>query len=176
MNERDDEPDKEDDGPPWFSDYGEIDMERIQDMINNLLKNFESYAGFNFKDLDKMMRENMGHFGPVLFGFSATPGPDGKIRFRPFGNIHPNRQGKPTLKMEREPLVDVIEEDGSVTIIVELPGITRDDIQLTATERKVKIKVDTPERKYFKLIDLPAEIVTTSAKARFKNGVLEVRF
>ena len=178
MNEWDEDPDKdEDDEPmPWFSDHGTIDMERIYEMINDLLKNMGSYSGIDFEEFNKLMQENMGQFGPFLFGFSATPGRDGKMKFQPFGNIQPNREGKPTVKTQREPLVDVIDEQDSVTIIAELPGVSKDDIKLTATANKVKIKVDTSERKYFKLVDMPREIITNSAKARFKNGVLEVRF
>jgi HSP20 family protein len=178
MPEHDDDPDEEedDDPQPWFSDYGAIDMDHIQERINELLKNMGTYPNFDIKEFDKLMRENMGRLGPVLFGFSAIPGSDGKIRFRPFGNIQSDKQGKPTLKKQREPLVDVIDEKDCITIIAELPGINRNDIKLTATSTKVKIEVDTAERNYYKLVDVPREIITNSAKARFKNGVLEVKF
>lgn len=175
-NNEDDIDNEDDEEQPWFSDYGAIDMDKIQEMINEMLQNMGNFSGIDFKELDELMRKNMGRLGPFLFGFSAIPGADGRMRFRPFGNIQADKQGKPTLKEQREPLVDVIDEKESITIIAELPGITRDDIKLTATATKVKIEVDTVDRKYYKLIDVPRKIITNSGKARFKNGVLEVKF
>ncbi|RLI09151.1 Hsp20/alpha crystallin family protein, partial [Candidatus Bathyarchaeota archaeon] len=48
-------------------------------------------------------------------------------------------------------------------------------IDLSCTERELTISVDTEKRKYFKRLELPAEVDPKSAKASYKNGVLEVR-
>jgi HSP20 family protein len=83
---------------------------------------------------------------------------------------------KPSLdiKEEREPLIDVINTDGEIKIVAELPGVEKENIKLHGTEKSLTISVDTPERKYFKEVELPALVDPKTAKSIYKNGVLEV--
>lgn len=113
-------------------------------------------------------------YGPYVYGFSMSIGPDGKPVIREFGNIQQSRLG-PKVREEREPLVDIMEENKDVVVVAELPGVDRDDIGLHATEDHLTISVDTPKRKYRKELMLPASIDPKSARASYKNGVLEVR-
>ncbi|MEO0070433.1 MAG: hypothetical protein ABIK18_06545, partial [candidate division WOR-3 bacterium] len=76
--------------------------------------------------------------GPIIWGYSMTIKDDGKPVIREFGNLKPSVQRLPgelpfSLKEEREPLVDVVETDGEVRIVAELPGIEKEDINLYAT-------------------------------------------
>jgi len=102
-------------------------------------------------------------------------GPDGKPHIEEFGNIPGKRIGTEEVSMEREPLTDVIEGDKEISVIAELPGVEKKDINLSATEETLEIKVDTPERKYSKEVRLPAKVKAEITKASFKNGVLEVK-
>jgi len=111
---------------------------------------------------------------PYVYGFSMSIGPDGKPVIREFGNVQESQRG-PKIREEREPLVDVMEEDKDVVIVAELPGVEKDDISLHATEDRLTISVETPERKYHKELTLPARVDPKSAQASYKNGVLEVR-
>jgi len=111
---------------------------------------------------------------PYVYGFSMSVGPDGKPVIREFGNVQPSRRG-PKIRREREPLVDVIEEDKAVVIVAELPGVEKDDISLHAIEDHLTVSVNTPNRKYRKELTLPARVDPKSACASYKNGVLEVR-
>jgi len=121
-------------------------------------------------------------WGPFVYGYSMTIGPDGKPRIREFGNVKPSLKPeafgitRPSLdvKEEREPLVDVMSTDGEVKIIAELPGVEKEDIKLQGTENTLTISVDTPKRKYFKDVELPAKVKIKEAKTVYKNGVLEV--
>jgi len=83
---------------------------------------------------------------------------------------------KPSLNVleEREPLVDVISTNGEIKVVAELPGVEKEDIKLHGTEDTLTISVDTPRRKYFKEIELPAKVDVKKAKTMYKNGVLEV--
>jgi len=112
-------------------------------------------------------------WGPFVYGYSITIGPDGRPKIREFGNVQPTRFG-PQIKEEREPLVDVYTTNGEVKVIAELPGVEKEDIQLHGTEDSLTISVDTPERKYYKEVKLPAKVNPKEAKTRYKNGVLEV--
>jgi HSP20 family protein len=149
-----------------------------------------------FKDMEKMMEDEWKEFttnlpkeyvrerklpggrkvrewGPFVYGYSITVGPDGKPVVREFGNVQPGRLG-PEVKEEREPLVDVLSTNGEVKVVVELPGVEKKDIKLHGTEETLTISVDTEGRKYFKEIKLPAEVQPKEAKSVYKNGVLEV--
>ena len=106
-----------------------------------------------------------------------TIGPDGKPQVREFGNIKADtRLGRPQvdIKEQREPLVDVMQTDGEVKIIAELPGVEKKDVKLHGTENTLTIAVDTSQRKYFKEVKMPAKIDPKKAKSNYKNGVLEV--
>ncbi len=116
-------------------------------------------------------------FGPFVYGYSVTVGPDGKPVIREFGNIKPGLPlGRPAreLRSEREPVVDVIEEEAQIKVVAELPGVKKEDVQLNATENSVTIRVDGEKRKYFKEIELSAEVEPGSARATCTNGILEV--
>jgi HSP20 family protein len=112
---------------------------------------------------------------PFVYGFSMSVGPDGKPVIREFGNVEPTARG-PLLKEEREPLVDVMEEGGDVLVVTELPGVEKDQIKLEATDRSLKVNVDSVKRRYLKEMELPHMVDPRTAKASYKNGVLEVRF
>jgi HSP20 family protein len=124
-----------------------------------------------FEEMERRMEENMRGFG-----VSIRIGPDGKPVVSTFGNrpVMEEKKGKKVISEEREPLVDVIEGKDTLTVIAEVPGVSRDDIKLTGEENKLEISVDTPSRKYHKAIRLPCDVKPMSTKASYKNGVLEV--
>lgn len=141
---------------------------------------FSDFFRFGIDDVfERMMRDienifrkaEMGEIKPIVRGFSIRIGPDGKPEIREFGT-------KPTIKEagieERKPLVDVIETDNEVQVIAEMPGVNKEDIELNADERSLEIKAEGENRKYYETVELPAEVVPDSAKARYNNGVLEV--
>jgi len=116
-------------------------------------------------------------WGPFVYGYSVTVGPDGKPKVKEFGNFKAEtRLGKPHMdvKEKREPLADIIDADGEVRVIVELPGVEKDDITLSGTEYKLTISVDTPQHKYFKEVELPAKVDTKKATSKYTNGVLDI--
>jgi HSP20 family protein len=120
--------------------------------------------------------------GPIVYGYSMTMGPDGKPVIREFGNVKPSKRRTPfgfprgirEVSQKREPLVDVISENDTVKVIAEVPGVDKSDISLSSTEHNLTIQVDSENRKYFKEVDLPFDVEPESAKASYKNGVLQV--
>jgi HSP20 family protein len=70
----------------------------------------------------------------------------------------------------------VIESEKELTITAELPGVEKKDIEIKKEKGKVIIRVDSKDRKFFKEIPLKQRVDPKSAKARFKNGVLEITF
>jgi len=74
-----------------------------------------------------------------------------------------------------EPLVDVFEDEESIIVVTELIGIDKNNVNLHATQDKLTISVDSPDRRYRREIELPARVDVGSSSSRLKNGVLEIR-
>jgi len=162
--------------------------------IDEMFREIEEFMEREFRELSKrvpkdLVRERrrpdgsvIREWGPFVYGYSMTIGPDGKPKIREFGNIKPGVRpgrlgfGRPSfdIREEREPLVDVIVTDGEVKVIAELPGVEKEDINLHGTEDTLTISVDTAERKYYREVDLPVKVDPKKAKSSYKNGVLEV--
>jgi len=134
------------------------------------------------KLFDELMRESLEGFEggrrkvmrPYYYGFSVTIGPDGVPRIREWGNIRPGFGAKPHISETIEPFVDIIEEEETIKIIADLPGVEKEDINIEATESEVRISAERGERKYFKVVKLPARVRPDTAKASYKNGVLTI--
>lgn len=139
-----------------------------------------------FKELSRVFPEELAKerklpdgstvktWGPFVYGYSMSVGPDGKPVIKEFGNVRPTRLGVPRPAEEREPLIDVVTGDKFVQVIAEVPGVEKDDINLFTTEDQLTISADTERRKYHKEVDLPVKVDPKSAEASYKNGVLEV--
>ena len=116
-------------------------------------------------------------FGPFVQGYSMTIGPDGKQTIKQFGNFNTEpqlEQPQTEVKKEREPLTDIIDADDKVRVIVELPGVEKESIKLSGTDNKLTISVDSPERKYFKEVELPTKVQIKKVTSEYRNGVLDI--
>jgi HSP20 family protein len=163
---------------PFFRSWFFEDMDKMFREIEKMME--EEFKTFTSRVPKDYVRERklpdgttVREWGPFVYGYSVKIGPDGKPEIHEFGNVKPSRLG-PQVKEEREPLVDVIETDGEVHIVAELPGVEKNDIKLHGTEDSLTISVDTPQRKYYKEITLPAKVKVKEAKTQYKNGVLEI--
>jgi HSP20 family protein len=169
----------------WF--FGDIEN-MMRDMEQMMEREFDEFKTRIPEDLKRERKLPDGsiipEWGPFVYGYSMTIGPDGKPKIREFGNIKPSsdpescRLDQPCLdvKQEREPLVDIVDTDGEIKVIVELPGVEKESIKLSGTENRLTISVDDPERKYYKEIDIPTKVDPKKAKTSYKNGVLETTF
>jgi HSP20 family protein len=163
---------------PFFRGWGFENVDRMfREMERMMEEEFKAFTSRIPKDYVKERKlpdgSTIREWGPFVYGYSVKIGPDGKPEIREFGNVKPSRFG-PKVKEEREPLVDIVETDGEVHVVAELPGVEKDDIKLHGTEDTLIISVDTPQRKYHKEIVLPAKVNVKEAKTQYKNGVLEV--
>ncbi len=127
--------------------------------------------------MQRAMEGDLRSREPIVYGFSMKVGPDGKPIIQQFGNTMPRKLGEAKESSEgfaREPLTDIMESDENITITAELPGVSKEDIDLTVSRDKVTIKVDTASRKYYKEIPLSSEIDETDIRATYNNGVLDI--
>jgi HSP20 family protein len=138
-------------------------------MIRNLPKNMQNLSP------EELMKEMMKN--PIIYGFKVGVGKNGPV-INSFGNVKKERySGKPKVEETREPLTEVNEQEDQIVVIAEMPGVTKEDISLKATNRTLTISTQegVSARTYFKEIDLPAAVNSDFAKARYTNGILEVK-
>ncbi len=157
--------------------------------IDKMIEDMEKEMAEAFKDMENVMPRDMvrvrrlpdgsvrREYGPFIYGYSVKIGPDGKPIIREFGNLKPGRGGEGQLPLDlqdrREPLIDVIEEDDTIKVVAELPGVEKKNINLYITDNVLILDVDTPDRRYHKELRLPVEVDEATAKSSYTNGVLE---
>jgi HSP20 family protein len=89
------------------------------------------------------------------------------------------------------PVVDVYEEKDDVVVKAEIPGLSKEDIEVTLTESSLTIQgekkkeEEIKEKNYYcserssgsfaRRLELPVEVKTDQAKASFKDGILKIR-
>jgi len=167
----------------WPRDFFDIDFDDMNAMIEEMFKEMaESMPRELFREEKLPDGTRMRKMGPFVYGYSMTIGPDGKPVIREFGNVKPSEPRTPIsgpgspleYRDEREPLVDILSDNGAIRVIAELPGVEKNEIRLQCSEDTLTISVDTPQRKYFKEIELPSSVEPKSSKANYRNGVLEI--
>ena len=159
------------------------EMER---MFEEQFKGIESTAPKNLiREYQTPEGGKVREIGPLVYGYSMTIGPDGRPRVREFGNVRPfSRLGgagtttatRSLISCEREPLADITTTDKEVKVILEMPGVTKENIKINAYDSSVEVKSDDPQRKYHEVIELPPEADIESVKSTYKNGILEIVF
>lgn len=161
-------PRREDDD--WDGDF-------FEDMFSDM--------GFDIRKMNERMKKiwekvlsdpNLATEGPRIYGFTYKVGPEGKPYFQEFGNVPGVRGQWPRYSDHdvREPITDITEDKTHLYITYELPGISKDNIDLKVAGTNVTINVKEGSRKYYKSIDLDYEVKPESTKARFVNGILDV--
>jgi len=159
---------------PFFGDIDDMFRE-MEKMMDEELKNFTERVPKEYVKERKLPDgSTVRELGPFVYGYSMKIGPDGKPEIQEFGNIKKGLKGPPQVTEEREPLVDIVDAEGEVHVVVELPGVEKSDIKLHGTEDSLTISVDTPQYKYYKEVDLPTKVRVREASSTYKNGVLEV--
>ena len=88
------------------------------------------------------------------------------------------------------PAVDVYEKDGNIIVKADVPGLKKDDLEVTATEDSISLKGEFKKEekveeqgfyrqerrfgRFFRTIPMPTAINPDQVKASFKEGVIEV--
>lgn len=150
--------------PPDFLVEFEKEFARMQGMIGRIMEDAMKHAA-------SPQREQ-----PFVYGFSMRVGRDGVPHLTPFGSA---AQGVPGVEAGqatdevREPLSDVIEGEKEVSVTVELPGVEKGDVSLHVGDEAVTVRVDKGARRYRKQIRLPCKVAPNTARATFKNSILD---
>lgn len=89
------------------------------------------------------------------------------------------------------PTLDMYEEKSDVVVKAEMPGLSKDDIEVTLSDSTLTLKgekkkeEEVKEKDYYRCerqygsfhrtVELPAEVKSDGVRATFKDGVLEIR-
>ena len=144
--------------------------------LRDLLDEFDAY----FRDFEKEVTESVrnGIFNPgprgkpFIAGFAFNLGPDGKPTMQVFGDNPVHRDG--FRAPINEQMVD--EKNGLLRIIIEMPGVEKEDIEVEATEDTAMVTAENGEKRYKAELSLKAPVRADSGKAEYKNGMLEISF
>ena len=114
--------------------------------------------------------------------------------FERFGAFPAGRElmlsGKNLLSF-REPLADIQDRGDNIIVTIELPGVRKEDIELSVTEDDITVRVERKrhaaekgegfyriERSYrgfYRSMRLPSKVMPEGAEASYKDGVLEIK-
>ena len=134
-----------------------------------------SNSFFNIDDILEEFKTNGTNTGPYFYGYTMTVGPDGKPVVREYGNTKPKSL---PVSDTREPMVDTIvdEKEKLVKLIAEMPGVEKSDVKILVQDKFVDISAEHGEKKYHAKVPIEYKVDENSAKALYKNGILELVF
>lgn len=154
---------------------------------NSNIGGIMSGLGSILEKLDELAKsgETMHHTGefPVgsgkskgIFGFTVKVGlNDDAPHVESFGNIGADKKtGKAVVQEEREPAVDLFEEDDHLQIILEMPGVGATNIKLEVKDDVLTITAAKGDKKYRKELLLPGVYPREKMKLSCNNGVVEI--
>lgn len=131
----------------------------------------------NLDDIFEDVKEtgDIQRYGPFYYGYTMTIGPDGKPVVKEYGNVKP---GLLPTSDTREPLVDTLidEKEKTLKLVAEMPGVEKTDVRVVVDEKIVNIDAEHGEKKYHAKVPIKYKVDKDSAKASYKNGILELKF
>ncbi len=130
---------------------------------------------FNIDDIFEEFKGNGSDSGSCCYGYTMTIGPDGKPVVKEYGNLKPDQH---LTSDTREPLVDIIvdEKEKVVKLIAEMPGVEKTDVKIVVEDKIVDISAEHDKKKYNVKVSLQHKVDENSAKASYKNGILQIVF
>jgi HSP20 family protein len=109
---------------------------------------------------------------------------------RPFSMLMPSWWSVPKMPEVAAPAVDIFEDNGNVVVKAEMPGMTKDELDVRIAENVLTISGEkkkeekVEKQNYFRMersygsfsrsFTLPSDVETDKIKAQFKDGVLEI--
>jgi HSP20 family protein len=163
----------------FFTDFEEEMQEEIEDTFTDI-------DDHGPKELieDYQILEDVGvrEFSSFVYGYSMTieyNDKPRKIRSEGVGSggskrgVH--KYNRPHITSERESLAEVNIYDKEVKVVLEMPGASKDNIEIQAYKNSVEILSDHPQRRY-QVIKIPQVADIKTIRATYKNGILEIVF
>jgi HSP20 family protein len=144
----------------------------MRDMLDELDKYFEDFE----RDIEDTVKNAIfgkeGEGKSFIAGFTFNMAPGEKPSVQIFGNNPVRRDGF------RSPINEQVldEKNGLLRLILEMPGVEKEDINVDATKESAVITASRGEKNYRAELSLKAPVKPESGKAEYKNGILEISF
>jgi HSP20 family protein len=142
--------------------------------LRDVLDELDKYIEEMEKQVQEAWMDSLNHLEthPFVSGFSFRMGPGGKPSVQVFGDRLLDQDGY------RAPLSEQIldEKNRTLRLVLDMPGVEKDDIKVDATSDSVVVMAERGTRKYKADLTLKSEIKSNSGRAEYKNGVLEISF
>jgi len=168
------------------------------DIFAQMRKLFRDFPSFDDDVRDLFDAGDMKNGQPIVWGYHFTLGPDGIPHYSAYSNVDkiqkqlqsqfstssakelPALEDHPTLNDMTEDgyrlaHYDTVQDENMLRVIVELPGVEKKDIDLTAKENFLTIATTHAVYKYKAEIPLKVTTMPKKIKASFKNGILELK-
>lgn len=139
--------------------------------LGDLIQNFATIEEKRETKIERRGEYPLGSRGKAMYGFTMNLGMGNKIE--EFGNIS-REENKIMIKESRDPMVDLFEEEEEIRIIIEIPGVEREDIQIKVEDSLFLLKAARGDYKYKKEIILSRPVQKESVSSKYKNGLLTV--
>ncbi len=156
---------------------------RVEGMVENVVGQFIPGLGGIIKALEASspeFRQKIANTDAEIrhridVGWSSKPVVDHHVSTRPIRR----GAGKPAARTEsvrmpeapfREPIVDVLEGNGCMTVIAELPGVSEDELDIKLDMADLEITAGH----FSKKISLPHAVKEIVDKS-YKNGILQIK-
>ena len=72
--------------------------------------------------------------------------------------------------------LDIYEEGDQLRVVADLPGVSKEAIDLKCDGEQLTIDAAGTQREYHERVDLPTRVDEHTADASYNNGILEVTF
>src|SRR5215831_19595063 len=160
----------------FFRDFEEEMQQEIEDTFADIDNQGPREPIQDYQILD---------FSSFVYGYSMTIEYNEKPRIRKIRNegvgngggkrkVHKYNRPHITTS-ERESLAEVNIYDKEVKVVLEMPGASKDNIEIQAYKNSVEILSDHPQRRY-QVIKIPQVADIKTIRATYKNGILEIVF
>jgi HSP20 family molecular chaperone IbpA len=74
-----------------------------------------------------------------------------------------------------KPLIDIFQEKNWITIVAEIAGFNKETLKINVKDQKLTLSAKAKDRRYYKSLNLPKEVVPNAVHTTYKNGVLEIK-
>jgi HSP20 family molecular chaperone IbpA len=90
-------------------------------------------------------------------------------------NFRPSKSFAKRSLAEQKPLIDIFQENNTITIVAEIVGFNKDSLKINVKDQKITLSAKSKDRRYYKSLNLPTVVIPNAMHTKFKNGVLEIK-
>lgn len=166
---------------PQFKKMFQGVFKNLMDNMNmdNPPENFQNLSQEDLQEFMKKLSQSGMKGGPFMAGVNVGFDSEGNPVMDSFNSTKSKTKPKREEETDvREPLVDINEDEDEIIVIAELPGTEKENIKLNADAYTLTISTKEETNaghKFYKEVRLPSAVNSDYAKARYTNGILEVK-